>query len=121
MARIGQLKTLLEGLENVTVFEDGKMYDGCMRDRTFRKLPFIQLMEDVTDTSEHVGQGQNANYVIRGKYTHIRELDNNKNARANIISQMKENNLYHLKIEEARNVSAELAEIDFVVESFNAI
>ena len=121
MATIGQLATLLQTIPGITVFNDGKMYDGCMRDRTFNKTPFIQLIEDVTDTSEHHGGGQHAAYSIRGRYTHKRERNNNVRARNDLIAIMKGNNLFRLRIEESRERSAELEEIDFLVECWGTL
>lgn len=121
MANIGQLATLLETIPGITVFSDGKIYEGCMRDRTFYKTPFIQLIEEGTDTSDHVGGGQNAVYTIRGKYTYKREISNNVRAHNDLISVLKTNNLFQVKVDGSRDVSAELIEVDFVVTCWDAI
>ena len=119
MARINQLADLLATIPGVTVFNDGKMYQGCYRNRTFSRTPFVQLQEQVTDTSEHVGGGQDASYEIRGRYTHRAELDSNQGARLAIQYALRDNNLFRLRIDEPRQISPELVEIDFSADGDN--
>jgi hypothetical protein len=120
MAGIKQLVTELEALSGVTIFNDGKIYDSTERNRTWNKLPFIQLIEEETDTSDHVGGGQDRRVIIRGRYSYVREISNNTQARDNIVSALSDNNLFELRIEEVRDVTPQLSAVDFFVESFSA-
>lgn len=92
-----------------------------MRDRTFNKCPFIQLKEDKTDTSAHVGGGQLAAYQVRGKFTFKREIGSNITARNDLVSVLKTNNLFRVQINDTRDISPELTELEFVVECWDAI
>ena len=98
MATISQVSTILDTIAGLKVFNDGEIYERLTRDRTLYHVPFVEIVEDSSDFTEHSSTNRTRNANVNGLVTVLSERDALNTMRESMITAFKDSDLMHLTI-----------------------